>query len=498
MENRLSDLALYRKYRSHDFDAVIGQPHVVDTLQSAIKSGRISHAYLFTGPRGVGKTTVARLLARSLNCTGETKPCGKCNNCKVEISGHLDLIEIDAASNRRIDEIRDLRDKIGLAPAMGRYKVYIIDEVHMLTNEAFNALLKTLEEPPAHAVFILVTTEAHKLPETIISRTQRFNFKPLGEAQLKQGLQHVATEEKIQLEPAALDLLAVAARGSLRDGISMLDQVSAAGKVDTATVRRILGWADNEIIDALSLAIAKQQTAEALSQLDQAVAGGSDIAQVVQQLTEHWRQLLLAKVGVAALSDVSDIADLVEASFISNVIDRLILTAQSPAPRLSLETTLVSLTHTPQQTVRPVQSVKPATEEPTPQPKPQPTVVAIETPTSTSDNVKAGPGQESERWLKALSDVKARNNSLYALLRSCKTDFSDDELVLSCRFGFHRDRIQEPKNRQIIEDALERAFGKSYKVLCQIEPPVAQAEINPASELVSSALKILGGEIVDG
>src|ERR1017187_1269085 len=203
---RVADQALYRKYRSGDFTEVIGQDHVVRTLTAALKNGHLSHAYLFTGPRGVGKTSVARLLARALNCTGDPKPCNKCPNCLAAINSSLDVIEMDAASNRTIDAVRDLREKVSLAPTQGKYKVYIIDEVHMLTSEAFNALLKTLEEPPPHAVFILATTEAHKLPETIISRTQAFSFKPHTVANMVAHLASIAGKEGIDIQKDALEV----------------------------------------------------------------------------------------------------------------------------------------------------------------------------------------------------------------------------------------------------------------------------------------------------
>jgi DNA polymerase-3 subunit gamma/tau len=189
--------ALYRKYRSKSLDEIVGQEHITDTLSKALKTGRISHAYLFTGPRGVGKTSIARIWAHEIN-----------NLPYTDDSSHMDIIEIDAASNRRIDEIRELRDKVYIAPTSAKYKVYIIDEVHMLTKEAFNALLKTLEEPPAHVVFILATTDAHKLPETIVSRTQRYSFKPVETAKVAAHLRTIADAEKIQVDDAALTLLA--------------------------------------------------------------------------------------------------------------------------------------------------------------------------------------------------------------------------------------------------------------------------------------------------
>src|SRR4051812_33147325 len=237
--------ALYRKYRSKSFSEVVGQKHVTDTLENAIKQGRISHAYLFTGPRGVGKTSVARILAHVVN----ELPYD-------ETTVHLDIIEIDAASNRRIDEIRDLRDKVHISPASAKYKVYIIDEVHMLTREAFNALLKTLEEPPEHVIFVLATTEAHKLPETIISRTQQFNFKPVSVPKVAGHLQQIAINEKIKIDDPALQLLAEHGEGSFRDSIGMLDQLAANGKkIDETAVRNLLGLPSKKLITQLLGAI---------------------------------------------------------------------------------------------------------------------------------------------------------------------------------------------------------------------------------------------------
>ncbi len=223
--------ALYRKYRSKSLDTVVGQEHITTTLAHALKSGTFAHAYLFTGPRGTGKTSIARILAHEINGLPYE-----------DDSAHLDIIEIDAASNRRIDEIRDLRDKVNVAPAIAKYKVYIIDEVHMLTREAFNALLKTLEEPPAHVVFMLATTEVHKLPETIISRTQRFMLKPVELSKVAAHLRTIADGEGIAIDDEALAMIAAHGEGSFRDSISLLDQTRGHdGAVDSAYVRQLIG-----------------------------------------------------------------------------------------------------------------------------------------------------------------------------------------------------------------------------------------------------------------
>ncbi|HEX3082048.1 MAG TPA: DNA polymerase III subunit gamma/tau, partial [Candidatus Saccharimonadia bacterium] len=343
----MGELALYRKYRSADFSEVIGQTHIVRALTAALSSGRIRHAYLLTGPRGVGKTSVARLLARALNCTGEPKPCNKCQNCLTALGASPDVIEMDAASNRSIDSIRDLREKVNLAPTSGKYKIYIIDEVHMLTTEAFNALLKTLEEPPAHAIFILATTEAHKLPETIISRTQVFSFSAISEKDLVARLGDIAEREKIEAEPEALRLIASVARGGFRDAISLLDQMAGSSPKITATdVRELLGYTAAEEIAALARALAASDTAAALSVTSRLEAAGAQAGLVATQLAELWRAALLAGAGAAPAADpvAAELAKTTPARRIAGIISALIEVTKSPWPQLALEATVATLT----------------------------------------------------------------------------------------------------------------------------------------------------------
>jgi len=474
----------------------------------------------------VGKTSVARLLARSLNCTGATKPCNNCANCTASINSSLDIVEIDAASNRSIDSVRDLREKVALAPTAGKYKIYIIDEVHMLTTEAFNALLKTLEEPPAHAVFVLATTEAHKVPETIISRTQRFNFKPIGTPDLVAHLTQIAKSENIQIKTDAIEIIATASRGGFRDAISLLDQLSTGNSesITADSVRALLGYTSAEEITALANALAASDTTAAIQIVTRLATAGHQPGQVVQQLTEFWRAVLLtaSSAGNTADATIRQLASQLPPTRVAAIIEKLLEVGRSHWPQLALEAAVVQLCApaAPAQVNHAAKGSSPGpagslnvsgnTEESgTSQPARRgelPATAKGET-TAPAATAKAEPavpqadGQlDPNLWPKVLVILKSKNNSLCALLQMYPIDFGLEEVTIKPRFNFHRDLFLKPLNRTSIEAAAAKVYGRPVRVFAQTEETGAkkrQPKTDPTAELVSSALEILGGEIIE-
>jgi DNA polymerase III subunit gamma/tau len=311
----VTETSLYRRHRPLAFDAVVGQKHVVRTLRNAVERGRVHHAYLFVGSRGTGKTSVAKILARSLNCVdGPTvTPCGACESCRTIAAGtSLDVIEMDAASNRSVDDIRDLRERVGYAPAAGRWKVYILDEAHMLTREAWNAFLKTLEEPPPNTVFVLCTTEAHKVMPTIADRCQRFDFQRPSLEQIATVVRRVADAESIEVDDGAVGAIARAATGSFRDALGTLDQLVSygGGGIETADVLAVLGVAEADLIRDAAAAIAAGDGRAVLEAGERLAASGRDVVQFGRDLLAHLRQLLVTKtIGEPPESLVLAVAD---------------------------------------------------------------------------------------------------------------------------------------------------------------------------------------------
>jgi DNA polymerase-3 subunit gamma/tau len=478
--------ALYRAHRPKKLSEVVGQEHVTTALARALKNGTMSHAYLLTGPRGVGKTTIARILAHEINGLPYD-----------DDSMHLDIIEIDAASNRRIDEIRDLRDKVHIAPTSAKFKVYIIDEVHMLTKEAFNALLKTLEEPPAHVVFILATTEVHKLPETIISRTQRYAFKPVDLPKVTAHLRSIADSEKIKIDEDALELIAAHGEGSFRDSISLLDQVrNSSDKVTLGDVQSTLGIAPKELIEQIVGALAAHDAPAVATALQAVHGGGHEPSQVARQLGENLRGQLIS--GKPQLS--SDV--------ILPLLAKLLDVPSSSDPKSFFEVVLLdaALSGKPLMGVAAPRAVpapaKVEAAKPEPAPKVMKEAVQAKPQTVTEQHPSTfhkqateaeiekkeaeavpSPGAALDKsiWPGVLAAVKAKHNTLFSIFKTVEPKFDTPGTVtLVCGFAFHQKRLNEQRNKDVIGEVIESVSGHKVRIVCEVGKPSAAIQAGPA------------------
>jgi len=457
--------SLYRKYRSQTFGDLVGQEAASRALQGAVISSRVAHAYLFSGSRGTGKTSAARLLAKAINCTGRARdsaePCNRCQSCTEMTAGAaLDLIEIDAASNRGIDEIRDLREKVNLSPAVGPFKVYIIDEAHMLTEPAFNALLKTLEEPPAHVVFILCTTDAQKIPLTVIGRCQQFVFRRHSEEQIVGRLTHIAKTEKVQVDGEAMQLIARTAQGSMRDAVGLLDQLVplASGPISLESARSLLRIADPRLLDSLLDDVLAGRAAEALDEVNRVYAAGAELRQVVRGLMESCRDRL-----VAALTR----RDQATARRLSSVLDALLHldgeVRRHAEPRFLVEATLARLA-VEVGTDETAASTPVAEAERAPVTSPSQLVTS---PPAVKSAAQPGAGDVGSAptvaTVSGWSDVLEKlNRTVRAAYLDAQPEVDGSILILWFRYGFHHKKAQE-QSMQLMPHVREW-LGKEVKV----------------------------------
>lgn len=507
-------VALYRQWRPQTFGDVVGQNHISKTMKNAVKSGRISHAYIFAGPRGTGKTSSAKIMAKAVNCLHpvDGEPCGECASCLHIGQGNaMDIVEIDAASNRGIDEIRDLREKVKYAPVESKYKVYIIDEVHMLTTEAFNALLKTLEEPPKHVIFILATTEPFKVPVTVLSRCQRFDFKRIGYQEIVSRLAEICTTDGLPVSDRAMQLIARKAEGSMRDALSLLDQcVSfAEGEITEGTVAEILGTVDTGFMADVVEAIAGRDLAALFGRVDTLVKEGKDLHQFLHDLLEYLRNLLLVKfsrtgepTGVPdyLLEQVRSQAERFSENRIFSILQvlgegesQLRFSAQ---PRISLEINLIKAAGF--QEITPVQ-----------EPFPQKTVLEQAkqsfSPAGSSVPESSHQGQDQvppvdlpqirEQWKKVLETIRKQRPSTYAyLVEGEPVAVKGNKIILSFKphFQLHMQNLDLPNNRLLVEKVLAGVFRQNLSV-----QGILAADDDGKKDLADEARALFGVDVVE-
>ncbi|MGC9398825.1 MAG: DNA polymerase III subunit gamma/tau [Anaerolineae bacterium] len=500
--------ALYLKWRPQTFDDVVAQAHIVRTLRNALRSGHVHHAYLFAGPRGTGKTTTARLIAKAVNCLApvEERPCNRCEICNAVNEGRLmDLIEIDAASHTGVDNVRDILEKVNFRPTQARTKVYVIDEVHMLSTAAFNALLKTLEEPPVHVIFVLATTEVHKIPPTVLSRCQRFEFRRIPLDDIVTRLKRICEAEEIEAEAEALDLIARAATGSLRDAISLLDQLASDGTVTAEYVRQMLGSERRETVLALARAWLDEDLGAGIRLVNQAVDGGADPRQLARQVADFLRGLLLMRLGAGgvwtepmaeerprfqALARRAEPERLVRAVHLFSEVAAESQTGWQP--QLPLELAFVEATLSPPEpevvespVARPKQRVSEARSASS---RRASTATAPEQaePAPTEEGATALPVEEIEqRWKELLRQLSP---PMAAPLWSARPlGVADDgALVLGFRHTFHRNKAQEEAYKHL-EDLLSQVFHQAIRVRCVLEEEWEPPSRSPRRKAASAA-----------
>ena len=537
----MTDQVFYRKWRPQAFSEVVGQEHVTTTLLNALASERVAHAYLFCGPRGTGKTSMGRILAKAVNClrNGKGEPCNDCTMCSDVAQGRaLDLIEIDAASNRGIDEIRSLREKVGFAPNTARRKVYIIDEVHMLTAPAFNALLKTLEEPPPHTIIVLATTESHKLPATIISRCQRFDLRRISRADVVRRLAQICESEGAEATEGALGLVARSAGGSLRDAENILEQlvVGVGGTINEEAVRAALGIGGREQMRALAHAAIERDLGKGLAALEEVAGGGFDLGQFHRELLTYLRGLMLLKAEAASVDDLSAEEQEEAKGLLADAgLDRIVAVLRAfgaadlkdaaaltlPLELALVETVTESVAPAPAERAAPPERAATQRQVQPARPAPRPAEPAARTPTPAPSNgtearsapapppaPASDPGSDparlatlERRWRDVVSASKGAGRiKIDAVLRSGSKPLSVEEGVVVIGFTHQKfvemfkEELDNPASRKALEDALAGVLGSRHTVQCvlQSQPPKAAG-----GHLIRAAQEA-GARLVDG
>ncbi len=507
--------ALYRKYRPKEWDEVMGQPHIVSTLKNAIVADRVAHAYLFAGSRGTGKTTLARLLAKAVNCTNPDptkRPCNECEHCKaVNENRFMDLIEIDAASNTSVDDVRDLRDKINFSPSQGKYKIYIIDEVHMLSTAAFNALLKTLEEPPPHAIFILATTEIHKIPATVLSRCQRHEFRRVPVGEIVANLKMIVKAENLQADDDALLQIARQSAGGMRDAQSLLDQLSSTGdRITLALAQTVLGTATNQSVLAIVSSVMEHDPAHGLETIHKALDAGADPRSLARQIVEYLRGLMLIQMGnvnqVEATAEVKKQMQAHARSFTTSDVLRMMKAFNNSAtdmrggwqPSLSLELALAEVLDAPNdptpQIAAPVRA-KPQT-APVSQTESKPAAESKAPHPTEKDVVSAG--DVIKAWKRMSSALPKGQANLSALMNSVRMiDVHGQTLILGLASDVLVSKIDKPDQIEVIQKLIKDEFGVEMGIRCVVTNAKGKIPPNvPQDGMVATAIQH-GGEIVD-
>jgi DNA polymerase III subunit gamma/tau len=506
--------ALYLRWRPRRFEDVVGQDHVTRTLRNAVKLGRPSHAYLFTGPRGTGKTSVARILYRAANCENlqDGDPCNQCELCKAALDGRaLDLIEIDAASNRGIDDMRDLREKVAYRPGVGRYKVYILDEAHELTPPAWDAFLKTLEEPPPHAIFVLATTDAHKVPPTIVSRCQRFDFRRIPFQLMREHLQRVADSEGMHIAPAVLERLALVARGGLRDAVSLLDQLEsfAGGQIDMKVARAALSLPSIEAVRGVVDGMTRRDPSAVMAFVSDAADSGADLRIFTEELVISLRGLLVLRMRAdVRLTDElpeDEVAWLKERApawsigtlmrLLQTLSEALARTRDAQQFQVQTEVALLTACDVESSTAPPV-AVAP---EALPVTETRPAMrVASVPPVAALISETAAPVIETslkDRWPDVIEQVKNRNPILASLLGSAHpVSVQDSVLIVAFGTEFNRKSAESKTHRQLIETAFERVYGASYRLRCTVRTEVEGGANLLDDPVINYAARTFGGQ----